>query len=125
MFWEGEVLPGKDVVPFAGVMCLTHCCRALKEGSSLLLGRCLYPLYCCSVNKDLPLCIGGACASVRRAGRSAWPALGCRAKPTDFMQTLQDQEEHLPFDGVQHASALVFVPAAAQALGNPHRKVTH
>ena len=90
-FWEGKALSGRDVVPFSGVACLTRCCHALKEGSSLLLGQCLYPLYCCSVNKDLPLCIGSACTSVRRAGRSAWPVLGWGAKPTDFMQTLQGQ----------------------------------
>lgn len=76
MFWEVKTLPRRDVVPFARVVCLTCCCHVLKEGSSLLLGQYLYPLYCCSVNKDLPLCIGGACASVRRAGRSAWRVLG-------------------------------------------------
>lgn len=99
MFWEGKVLPERDVVPFVGVVCLTRCYRALEEGSSLLLGRCLYPLYCCSVNKDLPLCTGGACASVGVAGRRVCLLLGWEKNPTDFMQTVQSQEEHLPSVG--------------------------
>lgn len=124
MFWEGKVLPGRDVVPFEGVVCLTGCYCVLKEGSSLLLGRCLYPLYCCSVNKDLPLCTGGACVSVGRVGRSVWLLLGWEKNPTGFTQAMQ-LGRTFTFSRVQHASALVFVPAAAWAVGNPHRKVLH
>lgn len=38
MFWEGKAFSGRDVVPFAGVVCLNRCCCALKERCSLLLG---------------------------------------------------------------------------------------
>lgn len=45
------------------------------------MGQCLYPLYCCSANKDLPLCIEGAFASIGRPGRSVWQVLQPSCRP--------------------------------------------
>lgn len=45
------------------------------------MGQCLYPLYCCSANKDLPLCIESAFARVGRPGRSIWQVLQPSCRP--------------------------------------------
>lgn len=100
---EGRDHPWVGGAAFCGVSVCYCCCHVLKGGSSLH-GAMFVPLYCCSVNKDLPLCIEGAVASTGRAGRNVWQVL--EAKSTAFMQTLQGQENNFPFSGVQHSSCL-------------------